>query len=55
MPEDIAYAALYLASDESLNTTGQNLIIDGGLTGTLRPRSQLAEGRKKLRKLLSGE
>lgn len=29
---EIAYAALYLASDESTYTTGAELIIDGGLT-----------------------
>ena len=29
-PEDIAYAALYLASDESSMITGINLYIDGG-------------------------
>jgi NAD(P)-dependent dehydrogenase (short-subunit alcohol dehydrogenase family) len=31
-PEDIAYAALYLASDESKYITGQALIVDGGYT-----------------------
>jgi len=31
-PEDIAYCALYLASDESSFVTGQNFIIDGGAT-----------------------
>lgn len=31
-PEDIAYAALYLASDESKSTTGHILTVDGGLT-----------------------
>ena len=29
-PEEIAYAALYLASDESSMTTGINLNVDGG-------------------------
>jgi len=31
-PKDVAYAALYLASDESLSTTGHILTVDGGLT-----------------------
>jgi NAD(P)-dependent dehydrogenase (short-subunit alcohol dehydrogenase family) len=30
--EDIAYCALYLASDESSWVTGQNFAIDGGIT-----------------------
>lgn len=32
MPEDIARAALFLASDESRFVTGHNLIVDGGVT-----------------------
>jgi NAD(P)-dependent dehydrogenase (short-subunit alcohol dehydrogenase family) len=31
-PEDCAKAALFLASDESRYTTGQNLFVDGGFT-----------------------
>jgi meso-butanediol dehydrogenase / (S,S)-butanediol dehydrogenase / diacetyl reductase len=36
-PEDVAYAALYLASDESRWVTGTNLVVDGGAT-VLAPR-----------------
>ena len=48
VPEDIAYAALYLASDESLHTTGHNLMVDGGNTVMLRTRAGLIERRKKI-------
>ncbi len=35
-PEDIANAALFLASDESKMITGQTLVVDGGLTSQLQ-------------------
>ena len=31
-PEDIAYCALYLASDEASWVTGTNITVDGGTT-----------------------
>jgi NAD(P)-dependent dehydrogenase (short-subunit alcohol dehydrogenase family) len=31
-PIDIAYAALWLAGDESTFVTGQSIFVDGGLT-----------------------
>jgi hypothetical protein len=31
-PEDIARAALYLASDDSVFVTGTHMVVDGGIT-----------------------
>ena len=36
-PQDIAYAALYLASDEAVWVTGQTLTVDGGVDVGTRP------------------
>jgi NAD(P)-dependent dehydrogenase (short-subunit alcohol dehydrogenase family) len=48
MPDDIASAAVFLASDESSFVTGQDLIVDGGLVGG-RPWSAQQEGLGRLR------
>jgi NAD(P)-dependent dehydrogenase (short-subunit alcohol dehydrogenase family) len=34
-PEEIAYAAVYLASDEASYVSGSNLLVDGGMTSQL--------------------
>jgi NAD(P)-dependent dehydrogenase (short-subunit alcohol dehydrogenase family) len=35
-PWDVAYAALFLASDEAKYITGTTLLVDGGLSGTIK-------------------
>jgi NAD(P)-dependent dehydrogenase (short-subunit alcohol dehydrogenase family) len=37
-PEEIAYAAVFLASDEASYVTGSNLLVDGGMTSQLISR-----------------
>jgi len=37
-PWDVAYAALFLASDEAKYITGTTLLVDGGISGTMKQR-----------------
>ena len=47
-PKDIAYAAVYLASNESLYTTGHNLVIESGNTlGRSQAEQDLHSARRK--------
>ena len=53
-PEDIAYAALYLASDESRHTTGLNMRVDAGLTCHNRPWRDIISRSEKRNKQIEG-
>ena len=48
-PQDIAWCAVYLASDEARFVTGQEITVDGGLTTYMAqcPRDDLREKKEK--------
>ena len=48
LPEDVARAALFLASDDSSFITGQDIVVDGGLTAIARGWSATAKARAEL-------
>ena len=40
LPEDVARAILFLASDDAAYITGAALVVDGGLTAADPPRAE---------------
>jgi NAD(P)-dependent dehydrogenase (short-subunit alcohol dehydrogenase family) len=46
-PDDVAWAALFLASDEASWVTGTTLVVDGGLTGAMPGIAVVPEWRER--------
>ena len=54
VPDDIAYAAVFLGSDESLHVNGHNLVVDVGHTVTRMTFSELQEMKAARSKVIEG-
>ncbi len=48
LPEHVAYAAVWLASDEAAFTTGANILVDGGMTAVLGDPDAMHPGAREL-------
>lgn len=54
VPDDIAYAAVFLGSDESLHVNGHNLVVDVGHTVTRMAFTELQEMKAARAKVIEG-
>ena len=54
VPDDIAYAAVFLGSDESLHVSGHNLVVDAGHTATRMAFTELEEMKAARAKVIAG-
>ncbi|MXW85629.1 MAG: SDR family oxidoreductase [Boseongicola sp. SB0667_bin_21] len=55
VPDDIAYAAVYLGSDESLHVSGHNLVIDAAHTATRMAFDELNAMKTARSKVIEGD